>query len=388
MIGYDKAIEDDLYSSHVWNKCKLLLLIYYLRDKKIKNNLLYTIKYATLFQPTNADLKIIEQDYKIIANKIKEGKAHELSESDTLYLGACTKGSTAEKSLVKQYYNDNVKVKKRAFCYKNTYMTFILNNYIIQNKDTYKEDVELIIRNVDDFKNCSFDEYIKLKINKNIGKTDEELCLLFNREYNNNKSQWVDLSYRMLGIKSNKAEEFIKANIIVKSVRIEENGRMIESSPLPTITFKELVNQEWEDSDLFRYFETTKFLFVVYKKKGKNYVLKGCKLWNMPYNDLNVDVYQGWKLIKNTVKNGIKLEKKKIDKKIIVKNNLPKKNANRIIHIRPHTSKTFYKFKDGEIFGNGIYTNGDELPDGRWMTKQSFWINNSYIISQLQDIIK
>ncbi|MFQ8988984.1 MAG: hypothetical protein ACLR6T_09925, partial [Intestinibacter sp.] len=183
--------------------------------------------------------------------------------------------------------------KKRAFCYKNTYMTFILNNYIIPNKNTYEENVEPIIRDVDDLKNCSFDEYIKSKINKNIGKTDEELCLLFDREYNNNKAQWIDLSYRMLGIKSNKAEEFIKANIVVKAVRIEENGNMVESSSLPTICFKELVKQEWEDSDLFKYFETTKFLFVVYKKQGEHYVLKGCKLWNMPYEDLNVDLYQG-----------------------------------------------------------------------------------------------
>ena len=387
MISYDKEIEDNLYDSHIWNKCKLLLLIYYLRDKRIKDNLLYTIRYATLFQPTEADLKIIEQDYKIIVDKIKAGKAHELSESDTMYLGACTKGSTAEKSLVKQYYNTNVKAKKRAFCYKNTYMTFILNNYIIPNKNTYEENVEPIIRDVDDLKNCSFDEYIKSKINKNIGKTDEELCLLFDREYNNNKAQWIDLSYRMLGIKSNKAEEFIKANIVVKAVRIEENGNMVESSSLPTICFKELVKQEWEDSDLFKYFETTKFLFVVYKKQGEHYVLKGCKLWNMPYEDLNVDLYQGWKNIRDTVEKGTELEKKETKNGIIIKNNLPNKNANRIIHIRPHTSKTFYKFEDGEIFGKGTYVNGDELPDGRWMTKQSFWINNSYIISQLQDII-
>ena len=30
-----------------------------------------------------------------------------------------------------------------------------------------------------------------------------------------------DLAYRMLGIKSNRAEEFEKANIVVKAIRIE-----------------------------------------------------------------------------------------------------------------------------------------------------------------------
>ena len=39
------------------------------------------------------DLKQIEKDYYFIIDKIKQGKAHELSEADTMYLGACTKGT-------------------------------------------------------------------------------------------------------------------------------------------------------------------------------------------------------------------------------------------------------------------------------------------------------
>lgn len=388
MISYDREIEDNLYDSHIWHKCKLILFVYYLRDKSLKDNLLYKIQYATLFQPTAIDLEIIEQDYKIIAEKIKAGKAHELSEADTMYLGACTKGSTAEKSVVSQYYNPNIKAKKRAFCYKNSYMTAVLNNYVVPGIKTYKPTCESIITDLKDLKNCSFIEYIESKINQNIGKTDKELCQLFGRKYNNNKAQWIDLAYRMLGIKSNRAEEFVKANIVVKAVRIEENGHMIESSSLPTICFKEIVNQEWEDSDLFTYFEETKFLFVVYKRLGDNYILKGCKLWNMPYDDLNVEVCKGWNEVKQIVKQGIVLTKGKKGNKIIINNNLPSKGTNRIIHVRPHTSKTFYRLENGEIIGDGTYTNGDELPDGRWMTKQSFWLNNSYVISQLKDIIE
>ena len=43
--------------------------------------------------------KIIIDDYNQINEKIKQGKAHELSEGDTMYLGACTKGATAKKSM-------------------------------------------------------------------------------------------------------------------------------------------------------------------------------------------------------------------------------------------------------------------------------------------------
>ena len=36
---------------------------------------------------------------------------------------------------------------------------------------------------------------------------------MYDREYNNNKAQWNDLSFRMLGVKGNHAAEFEKANI-------------------------------------------------------------------------------------------------------------------------------------------------------------------------------
>ena len=43
------------------------------------------------------DLLIIRQDFDTIVNKIKKGKAHELSEGDTDYLAACRKGQKGEK---------------------------------------------------------------------------------------------------------------------------------------------------------------------------------------------------------------------------------------------------------------------------------------------------
>lgn len=383
MISYENPIESDFYASHLWKKCKLLLLIYYWRNKELASNLLYRIDYAKLFTPPPEDLEIIINDYKIIAEKIQSGKAHELSEGDTMYLGACTKGATAAKSLVPQYYNPEVLAKKRAFCYKNSYMTAVLNNYIVADKETY----ESIVKNPEELKKTTFQQLIEEKINQYIGKSDKELCQLFNRKYDNNKAQWIDLAYRMLGIRSNKAEEFVKANIVVKAVRLEENGKMRENSSLPVIDFKKLVQEEWEDSDLFQYFDETKFFFVVYKKDGDVYRLKGCQLWNMPYVDLNETVCAGWRLVQKIVAEGIQFEVKKIKNGVQVRNNLPPISANPIIHVRPHSQKSYHQFENGEIIGDNI-KNASQLPDGRWMTKQSFWLNNSYILSQLDDSLK
>ena len=149
----------------------------------------------------------------------------------------------------------------------------------------------------------------------------------------------------------------------------------------------DLAQETWENSILFNYFEQTKFLFVVFKKQNDCYILKGCQLWNMSYDDLNTEVYDGWNKIKKIISEGIKF-KIKVNKKgeKIVKNNLPSKSENRIIHMRPHASHAYYKLNNG--FTEGKSSDGDILPDGQYMTKQSFWINNSYILSILKDELK
>lgn len=57
------------------------------------NRLDYRIDYVKLFAPPEQDIKIIEHDFEVIVEKIRNGKAHELSEGDTLYLGAAAESS-------------------------------------------------------------------------------------------------------------------------------------------------------------------------------------------------------------------------------------------------------------------------------------------------------
>lgn len=385
MIDYNSPIEPDFYASHLWSKTELILLIYYLRNKQLPSNLQYKIDFVSLFTPPEEDMKIILDDYKTITGKIAAGKADELSESDTMYLGACTKGSTKEKSTVPQsYYNPDVKAMKRAFCFKNSYMTYVLNNYLVPSK----EQDEAIIKNAEDLNNKTFEQFIKDKIDEFVGMTDEELCRLFDRPYNNNKSQWADLAFRMLGIKSNKAKEFQKAQINVKAVRLEEDGSMRENSSLPNIVFKEMVQQDWEESDLYNHFSENKFFFVVFRKVDGHYILRGAQLWNMPYQDLMTDVKDGWENVKSTVQKGVELIPEQRKSGVVIKNNLLKQKDNRVIHVRPHTSKTYAQLGDGTIYAKGTIANSDELPDGRRITKQSFWLNNTYIVSQLEERLK
>lgn len=361
MIDYNEVVEESFENSHVWNKGKLMLLIYYLYDSEIKNRLDYRIDYVTLFTPPDEDIEIIKQDFETIVNKVKAGKAHELSEGDTLYLGACTKSSDSSKRR-SQPFSDEL-AKPRAFAFKNSYMTYVLNNYIIKSSQTYESIVTGKI-------NMPFEKYVVQQISRFEGCSQRQLCNEFGIALERvPKNLGAMLAYRMLGIKGNTAEEFVKANIIVKTIRINKHGSIKESMSFPTFKFKELAEEtEWEDSQIYNYLSDKRFLFVVYKENNEGeMILKGCQFWNIPYFDLNANVQLTWERTKLVIKEGIKVEYVNG----VRRNNFPTQKDNPVCHVRPHGRDA-----------NDV----DELPDGSSFTKQCFWLNNTYIKSQLNDI--
>lgn len=131
MIPNNRSIKNDLFNSELIEKIENILLVFYYHDKNIKDNRTsYQIKYVNLYNLFNdkKDLDVIANDYKIITNKIIRGKAHELSEKDTKYLSACTKGNNAKGSIRPQYYNPDIPAKSRAFSFKALYINKIIKN--------------------------------------------------------------------------------------------------------------------------------------------------------------------------------------------------------------------------------------------------------------------
>ena len=362
MIDYFSVVNESFEDSHMWRKSRLILLIYYLWQQDIKQNIDYKIGYSRLFTPPEQDLMIIKHDYQVIVEKIRAGRAHELSEADTLYLGAAPKASTSADRR-KQPFSDEL-AKPRAFAFKNSYMTYVLNTYILPGKQTYEP---IMSDEISD----SFEEYVTGKIAGYRGRTVGDLCMEFDIDIEKKpKSLEAMLAYRILGIKGNRAEEFEKANVVVKTIRVGSNGKIKESMSFPAFKFKELIQEEWEDSTFGNYLRETRFLFVVYKfDENGELRLKGSQFWNIPYDDLENEVKQVWEKTVDVIKEGLRVDMVNG----VRRTNLPKASENRVSHVRPHAQNA-----------NDTY----ELPDGRMYPKQCFWLNNSYILSQLDDALK
>ena len=364
IIDYMNEYKNEFDSSHFWFKNNTIQLLWYLWEpnKDVKDLKITHEKLLELAK--NEDLKQIEADWNYIINKIKEGKAHELSEADTMYLGACSKGANAS-SFRKQPFSD-IPAMQRAFCFKNSYMTQLVRKYI----GNYS-NVESILENT----NMLFDDYVKCVTDKYIGKTLTELKEIF-KVPGKTKDDCSRVINRMFNLKRglNATEEFTKANIISKTIRVEKNGKIKEDISFPAFKFSELIKETWYDSELKDQLETTKYMFFVFRNNGDDYVFDGFKKFNMPETIIEEVIKPFWIETVNTINKGVKFS----IKGNIVFNNLPGVSHNGYMHVRPHTNQAAYKLNSGFEKGN-ILKDGDMLPNGEWMTKQAFWFNRSYI---------
>lgn len=367
IINYMEEYKNTFYTSHFWYKNNKLQIIWYLFEPDVPKKDL-KVTHEKLFTFPEEDLPTIINDWEFIINKIKSGKAHELSEADTMYLGACTKGTNSQ--TVRPQPSSNIMAKQRAFCLKQSYMTTLVRKYI----GNY-EDVEKVLKD----KKETFTSFIENVINKYKNKSQkqlmEELDINANTKAKNINGMIIA---RMFGVKSNlkETDEFMKANIVPKTIRIEETGRIKEALSFPYFKYTEIVKQQWEDCDLKQLLETTKYMFFIFKKEKGEYVFKGIKLWNMPETDIETHVKDAWELTRTLVMYGQ-----------IIKGYTPTGNRltyfpgmknNPVCHVRPHgqnAADTCQLFIPDKLTGENKYT------------KHCFWINNKYLKEIFKEFI-
>lgn len=358
IINYMEEYNKTFSTSAFWHKCNTMLLMSYehIADKPKGD---FTIDEAVLFSFPEEDLSIIEHDWQTIMEKVRAGKAHEISEGDTMYLAACTKGANA--SSVRQQPFSTTMAKQRAYSLKSSYMTQILNKYIFGDVES-----ERVIKAVNTLKHYSFEECVIRRLSPFYGKTVSQLRKICNVTSTAKNANELILT-KLLGVegKISQTEEFKKAGIIPKTIRVQKNGKIRENMSFPTFDFIELSQEEcWEESEFYNYLAPTKFLFVIFQEQENGeYVFEKAMFWNIPNEDLE-QVRIVWERTVKTIKNGVRL----IQTSRGVSNNLPKQSENSVAHVRPHGKN-----------GNDRLS----LPDGRMMTKQCFWLNNTYIESQI-----
>lgn len=366
IIDYMNEYKNEFVTSHFWFKNNKIQIIWYLwEENKKKENFIIT-NQLLLNLSNSKDLKQIKEDWNYIIKKIREGKAHELSEADTMYLGACTKGTNA--SALREQPFSNIKAKQRAFCFKLSYMTQLVKEHIGNRKEC-----ESVLKEKE-----SLSEHIVGVVNKYKNKSQKELMKIFSIK-SDSKNLNSMIVCRMFGINGRleQTDEFLKANIVPRTVRIESDNRIKESMPFSAFDYCELAKEEWEDSELRNMFETTKYMFFIFKNDGEDYIFKGIKLWNMPESIIENEVKIVWKRMRDSIRNGNII--KDININGIRTTNFPGMKENYVCHVRPHArdaSDTFPLPVPDKLTGLTSYT------------KHCFWLNSKYVENILSDFLK
>ena len=367
IINYLDVHKEDFETSSFWKKNAHLLLVFYLHDRDLEL-LDYVIKLVDGWKYPKEDLKIIKQDWEFINQKINDGKAHELSEGDTFYLGACTKGSTALKSFRDQPFNEE-KAKQRAYSLKQGYVNHIIANIAKEETAVYGKIIqqpEILEKTV------SIEDIVILKFHSFYGKSAKQIEKKLGLELNQKaKSYFANLTNAILGLKlGQKIEEFEKADIQVKTIRLKENNLPKEDISFPTFEYQELIETHWEDSD-FKSILESKFFFVFYQFEKEKLILRKVKFWNMPYSDI-LEAKNVWEEMVKTLANGEIV--KEVTDKGVRKTFFPKKTENRISHVRPHARNKEDTYE---------LSIADKLTGLTEYTKHCFWLNASYVKDEI-----
>jgi len=355
IINFNTIINENWDNNTLFPKLHYLLLMFYLHENKAPLDLIF--KLVTLWKPSSADLSIIEQDWNYIVNKIKAGKAHELSEADTNYLGACPKGKNSLDVVAQP--NSDIKAMRRAFSFKTSYIRSIYDE-INKTSDLVK------ISETGNFEN-RIKEVFAPYVGKSLDFLISQNNLNISRKTKHFNRVVIDSFLKQkLGVETDKLEEFKKANISLKTIVLKKNGFPKESMSFKQIQYKDIVNEEWEDFEINKIHQDGRFLWIIFKI-NKSYtkqsdislndiILEKVMFWSMPYSDLQIEYKKLWEDTKAKIQKGDYTH-------------FLGSRDNPVGHIRP-------KAKNAKDLM--------ETPQGTFEKKKCFWINASYIAEQIK----
>ena len=152
--------------------------------------------------------------------------------------------------------------------------------------------------------------------------------------------------------------EFEKAEIAIKTIRLEANGNLKEAMSFPNVNYKEIVHEHfWEDSALYEMF-TQRFMFIIFRKpvvkNDKQVRLEKVMFWTMPYEDLKYGEIL-WKDTRQKVARGNY-------------DHFVKSSENPVCHIRPKAQNA---------------ADTTEGAQGLQVKKMCYWLNREYILKQI-----
>ncbi|MFA5421317.1 MAG: Sau3AI family type II restriction endonuclease [Bacilli bacterium] len=364
IIDYFEEAKATFETSSFYKKNKKLLICFYKYIKGIPETDFEFTAYDLYEFEKSLEYRTIMRDWEIIHSKIVTGKAHEISESDTTFLAACTKGANA---LTRRCQPHGIEeAKQRAYSFKTGFMTRLYRE-IIHRIGPY---VPRFVSD-DEWMADTLEESYKSKLSQYYGKSVPDLKNIFSLKFSS-KDINFKIAQKMLGLtgKQSSTQEMLDSGIKLKTVRLNHNGIPHESMSFPTFEFEELINTTWEESDIRENFVDWKLMLFVFKdNEHGNPHFEKIVFWNIPNRIVDGPIKQTFEFCARLIANGEALY---FDNHGRIKDHFPKekRNSNDVCHVRPHANKAVNVFQ---------LPLADKSTGKTAYTKQCFWFNKVFI---------
>ena len=387
-VSKDKIIDEDFNNSQFWNKLREVLLVYYLynSDKTVpaieyRN---FPIQGYQFHNFSEEDREILEKDWLLVKKFVQDVKSKGLSKEDEQE--AMLDITKLRDKLT--FFDLAPKKSPRFRLLKPVVTSIVREHFGLEFKPLLPENN---FTNLDQLK-----QILHRLSEKYRGKTISEIAEELKIDLPRSKSGTVTKNSSNLIIAnmfSDKAQDlselelFEKFSIYYKTVVQTKEAKRTEDTKFLKVDFDEWSDSqiEFEDSFIYEFFATQKFLFAVFEEQKKNDKYEnnkflGFKLHTFSDEFIYNEVKRTWMRVRELVNEG-----KLVIEEIYNKDGSPRMNKTGIQQEAPNLPKS----KNFDIFLRGTSSDSTQKSltiNGMKVYYQNFWIKGSKLIEILNEV--
>ena len=377
-LNYNEILKEEWVSSAVRKKISSILFLLYEQpigfSYKDWNNKDFQFKGCLFYELENQDEDIVHEDWRNIQLKVKKHRAHLISESDSLILGACTSGTGKE-----QVYGNGSLAKQRSYSLKHSYL-----------KQFYLNSQGVKYSTLTTAKSIKPEDYIINKLKSSLKGIDlKTLSDEYNVQFSSSAKSSISLLIKRIFKvdDDSRIKEIDLLNIEIKTVPVNDGLKPWESMSFPKFSLHEILDENWENNNdenefdnesTFRSYVDRPFIFIpVIKnkfKKDSKYKFENWQNWRVgrpvywrPSKEQLEAIKIEWEMAKKIINSGVKVSNVKYGRGYRQENNLLKASNTNYIHIRPHA-------RDANDLDKPF-----KEKTGIEICWQSFWFNKIFI---------
>lgn len=345
LIDYEKLMDQTWGTSSVRSKLKILFVFFEHLDGMPKPA--FPIRRVLIWEPDARIEALLRADWERVFTKVRQGLAHELSESDGVIMGPCTKGATGA-SVRRQPFGATL-AKSRAWALKPSF-TWSVYQAISVPKPAVSLLEDIGLDAARDLEARLLDRFSPF-----IDRTVDEVASGLGMTPSDSKSYAAAVVRRVFGARSfrTKIVEFEEMGLTPRTPRVRDDLMPYEHVSFPAFSYHELLDETWEDSTLLAQIEYMLFVPVHGTVKGTpqgDCTFGRPVFWRPSVDQLDL-IRREWELYRIEITRG-------------EATTLTPASETVAIHVRPHGRDS----RDTR-----------EAPGTGQVVKKSFWLNRSFV---------